>query len=386
MSSKHSSRIGTLDIARGLAALAVCAGHLRAAIFVDFGQLESTSLLQKFFYAMTSLGHEAVMIFFVLSGYLVGGSVLKQKHKFEWLKYSITRLTRLWVILIPALLLTLIVDQTLQFFQPEVFAGANIEMWASGPDKSNYSSSIDTLIGNIFFQQTIFVPVYGTNSPLWSLSNEFYYYFIFPSLLLLIGYLGQRNNFGLRLFYGFGGVIALSLLPSSFATGFLVFCMGALVSWFNGQETRDKGLGSYQILIGCAAFIFALYLSKANVTLRFVNHEILIGLGFSLFLVSLAKVRLRFILLRRSAAFLADISYSLYLTHFPVVLLIAATCYGTNQVKPDVIGLSQFIGWLGVVLLIAVFFWWLFERHTDSIRNKVMVFFARRKGCAGGNE
>lgn len=115
---------------------------------------------------MTSLGHEAVMIFFVLSGYLVGGSVLKQKHKFEWLKYSITRLTRLWVILIPALLLTLIVDQTLQFFQPEVFAGANIEMWASGPDKSNYSSSIDTLIGNIFFQQTIFVPVYGTNSPL----------------------------------------------------------------------------------------------------------------------------------------------------------------------------------------------------------------------------
>ena len=202
----------------------------------------------------------------------------------------------------------------------------------------------------------------------------------------MIGYLGQRNNFGLRLFYGFSGVIALSLLPSSFATGFLVFCMGALVSWFNGQETRDKGLGSYQILIGCAAFIFALYLSKANVTLRFVNHEILIGLGFSLFLVSLAKVRLRFILLRRSAAFLADISYSLYLTHFPVVLLIAATCYGTNQVKPDVIGLSQFIGWLGVVLLIAIFFWWLFERHTDSIRNKVMVFFARRKGCAGGNE
>jgi peptidoglycan/LPS O-acetylase OafA/YrhL len=115
------------------------------------------------------------------------------------------------------------------------------------------------------------------------------------------------------------------------------------------------------MLIGCAVFLFALYLSKANVTLRFI-------------------------LIRRSAALLADISNSPYLTHFPVVLLIAATCYGTNQVKPDVIGLSQFIGWLGVVLLIAIFFWWLFERHTDSIRNKVMVFFARRKGCAGGNK
>lgn len=271
------------------------------------------------------------------------------------------------------------VDQTIQLFHPEVLSGANSEMWASGPDKSNYSSGLAALIGNMFFQQTVLVPVYGTNSPLWSLSNEFYYYFIFPALLLLIGYIGQRNNIGLRFFLGFGGVIALGLLPSGFAAGFLVFCMGALVSWFKGQ-------GTYQMLIGCAAFFFALYLSKANVSLRFISHDILIGFGFSLFLVSLAKVQLPFIFLRGSAAFMADISYSLYLTHFPVVLLIAATCYGTNQVKPDAIGISQFIGWLGAVLLIAVFFWWLFERHTDSIRHNVMAFVARRKACMGGNE
>jgi peptidoglycan/LPS O-acetylase OafA/YrhL len=381
-----SSRISTLDLARGLAALAVCAGHLRAAIFVDFGQLESSTLVQKVFYAMTSLGHEAVMIFFVLSGYLVGGSILKQKHKFEWLKYSITRLTRLWVVLIPALLLTLIVDQTILLFHPEVFAGANSEMWASGPDKSNYSSSISALIGNMFFQQTVFVPIYGTNSPLWSLSNEFYYYLIFPALMLLIGYIGQLNNLGLRLFLGFGGVIILFLLPSGFAAGFLVFCMGALVSWFNGRVTGYKVHGIYQMLIGCAAFLFALYLSKANLTLRFISHDILVGFGFSLFLVSFAKVQIRLILLRRSAAFIADISYSLYLTHFPVVLLIAVTCYGTNQVKPDAIGISQFIGWLGSVLLIAVFFWWLFERYTDSIGHKVMALVARRKECLRGNE
>jgi peptidoglycan/LPS O-acetylase OafA/YrhL len=115
------------------------------------------------------------------------------------------------------------------------------------------------------------------------------------------------------------------------------------------------------MLIGCAVFLFALYLSKANVTLRFI-------------------------LLRRSAALLADISNSPYLTHFPIVLVITVANDGTNQVKPDSTGISQFIGCLGAVLLTAVFLWWQFKRDADSIRHKVIAFIARRKGCMGGNK
>jgi peptidoglycan/LPS O-acetylase OafA/YrhL len=39
-----SSRIHTFDDARGLAALAVCVEHLRVAVFVDYGQLETISI------------------------------------------------------------------------------------------------------------------------------------------------------------------------------------------------------------------------------------------------------------------------------------------------------------------------------------------------------
>ena len=237
----NSSRISTLDLARGLAALAVCTGHLRAAIFVDYGQLEASSIFQKMFYAMTSLGHEAVMIFFVLSGYLVGGSVLKQKDKFEWLKYAVTRLTRLWVVLIPALMLTLVIDQVIQTYQPEVFTGAYSELWASGPSSEGFSRDPLVLIGNLLFQQTVFVPVFVTNSPVWSLANEFYYYCLFPMMMLLLGYVGNRNNKIERVLLGISGVAILFLLPAGFAEGFLVFCMGALIAWLKGQGTRDKG-------------------------------------------------------------------------------------------------------------------------------------------------
>lgn len=379
----NSSRISTLDLARGLAALAVCAGHLRAAIFVDYGQLQTSSIFQKMFYAMTSLGHEAVMIFFVLSGYLVGGSVLKQKNKFEWVKYSITRLTRLWVVLIPALLLTLIIDQVIQLSHPEVFAGAYTEMWASGPDPASFARDLHVFIANLFFQQTVFAPIFGTNAPTWSLSNEFYYYCLFPAFMLFIGYIGNRENRVVRVSVGCVAVIVLSLLPSGFAEGFLVFCMGALVSWIKAQGTKYKVQSTYPMMIGCAVFLLALYLSKSNISMRFVTKDVLIGFGFSLFLVSLIQVQLPFALFRRAAAFIADISYSLYLIHFPVVLLIAATFYGTHQVKPDAIGITQFIGLFGIVLLIAVLFWGLFERHTDTVRNKVMAFVARRKATHG---
>lgn len=380
------SRISTLDLARGLAALAVCAGHLRAAIFVDYGQLQTSSIFQKMFYAMTSLGHEAVMIFFVLSGYLVGGSVLKQKNKFEWLKYAITRLTRLWVVLIPALFLTLIIDQVIQLSHPEVFTGTYTEMWASGPDPTTFARDLHVFIANLFFQQTVFAPIFGTNAPTWSLSNEFYYYCLFPAFMLFIGYIGKRESKAVRISIGCIAAIALTLLPIGFAEGFLVFCMGALVSWIKSQDAKYKVRGTYPMLFGCAAFLFALYLSKSNISLRFLTKDILIGFGFSLFLVSLTQAQLPFALFRRAAAFIADISYSLYLIHFPVVLLIAATFYGTYQVQPDALGITQFMVLLGAVLLIAVLFWWLFERHTDTVRNIVTAFVVSRKATHGESE
>lgn len=329
------------------------------------------------FYALTSLGHEAVMVFFVLSGFFVGGSVMKQKHKFMWSAYSISRLTRLWLVLIPAILFTYIVDQIIQTLHPEVFAGSFSNIWASGPSKENeYSRDLVTFLGNIFFQQTIVVSVFGSNSPLWSLANEFYYYFLFPVFLLLFGYFG-KGNWARRLLLGAFGLTVLILLPKGFAEGFVVFCMGALISWFVNRGDVKNFSNKYLATGGGVAFMFSILLSKANISISYISHDVLIGVGFSLFLATLVNSQLHLPLLRKGSAFLADISFSLYLTHFPVVLLIASTCYGVNQIQPDAIGMLQFVGWLCSITLLAVVFWFLFERHTDQIRLKAMHLLSR---------
>lgn len=57
-------------------------------------------------------GHQAVVGFFVLSGYLVGGAVLSRiREPRPFLKdYYLHRFTRVYVVLIPTLLLTLLLD------------------------------------------------------------------------------------------------------------------------------------------------------------------------------------------------------------------------------------------------------------------------------------
>lgn len=56
-------------------------------------------------------GYQAVMVFFVLSGYFISLSILKtiRKDMWCWIDYLIRRITRLWIVLIPALFLTFII-------------------------------------------------------------------------------------------------------------------------------------------------------------------------------------------------------------------------------------------------------------------------------------
>lgn len=115
-----------LDALRGIAALVVVLGHTRSLYFTSAsghltgkgpsGQTAVPTLppsLLPASDARITIGNEAVMIFFVLSGFLVGGSVLKahRKGSWSWKSYLTKRLTRLWVVLIPALLVGCALDR-----------------------------------------------------------------------------------------------------------------------------------------------------------------------------------------------------------------------------------------------------------------------------------
>jgi hypothetical protein len=60
---QHDQKFFWLDVIRGLSAIAVCAGHLRSMIFIDYPQLPAASFLHKAFYAVTGIGHQSVVFF-----------------------------------------------------------------------------------------------------------------------------------------------------------------------------------------------------------------------------------------------------------------------------------------------------------------------------------
>ena len=142
-----------LDWLRFGAALVVVAVHARGFSFVAYGELpvDQRTVLTGAWFALSRLGREAVMVFFVLSGYLVGGKVIERSldGSFNFTAYSLDRVTRLGIPLVPAVGLS-------------VFA-----MVATGMVVSPV-----TLVGNLLFLQGILVEPLPGDVPLWTLSYE----------------------------------------------------------------------------------------------------------------------------------------------------------------------------------------------------------------------
>jgi len=171
-----------LDMVRGAAALAVMLTHLRFLFFVDLGDAQNSNPLIKLVYFVSGFGHYAVMAFFVLSGFLVGGSVLRARMdgEFNWGLYATNRLTRLWIVLIPALLLGAIWDH----LGLHLFGTSGVYGRLPGVTSLAPRLSASVMLGNMFFLQGITTVTYGSNGPLWSLSYEFWYYVLFPLIVL----------------------------------------------------------------------------------------------------------------------------------------------------------------------------------------------------------
>src|SRR6478735_6641922 len=101
-----------LDLLRLGAALLVLFGHTRGLVFVSFQDIAQAGLGTKAFYFLTGIHREGVAIFFAVSGFLVGGGVWRslRRSRFDAKVYFASRFARIYVVLLPALALTLLLD------------------------------------------------------------------------------------------------------------------------------------------------------------------------------------------------------------------------------------------------------------------------------------
>lgn len=157
--------------------------------------------------------------------------------------------------------------------------------------------------------------VLGSNQPLWSLSFEWWIYFLFPLLL-------SRRTAIIAL----AGLAAAAYLGPDFAPLFLVWALGAA---FRVVETRV----SLPTFLAVLAVVGCLFLDKFAETKHYSGlldvADVMLGLAVALSIPVLgANFPLRAKELWRD---LAAFSYSLYLTHFPLMVLffvIVAPAFG----------------------------------------------------------
>lgn len=379
-----------LDFLRGTAALFVLFEHLSKFHFVDINQITNKTALIMFFYLFRNSGSDAVMVFFVLSGFLVGGSIIDtdEKNKWSWIKYIIARLSRLWTVLIPALLFTFLLDslgRSLEHCQG--YEGLFFKGLKSGPDPQHLGSlSLSSLFENLFFLQTIVAPTFGSNGPLWSLANEFWYYLTFPFLyflfkakkgenrkylylLILVGFLVFLPKgilvLGVVWLFGFGAYICVKIEKIfGFTRSFKFFVLSVtlfLISFFATQDV----------------FQYPYFLEKL------LKHgslpaDGLIGFTFAGTVPYLATHNYESKFYKYISGWLSNISYSLYLFHFPLLAFFYFSFILPHFSQPNLLNLLSFCFVFFTVLGYATLMWYLFERHTNKVRKYLENIFLNK--------
>jgi peptidoglycan/LPS O-acetylase OafA/YrhL len=354
-----------LDLLRGIAAILVLADHWRNYFFVNFHEVGLHRVLLAVPYILTAAGHEAVVIFFVLSGFLIGGTIRRSLElgQWNWASYLTNRLVRLWIVLLPGLLLTLLWDKI------GVALEASRPVYLGDPAIMGSIASADAatvFVGNLLFVQRVFVPAFGSNGPLWSLANEFWYYVLFPlGLLAILPFTSTRTRIITAALFTFLVVwLRTTLLPL-----FPVWLLGAAL-----LNLPRPHLSNSLRWLAAATYVPIVFLcTRLHGTLGIVSDYILAGGTAALIwtLLSASQPAPAAAGQVRLSRGLARFSYTLYVVHLPFLTLIAALLVGHRRWQPTPAHIAAALGILAVTLAYAYGMASLTEVHTDPVRRWV---------------
>jgi peptidoglycan/LPS O-acetylase OafA/YrhL len=357
-----------LDLLRGLSAMLVILEHARNFLWVDYPEIANPTILTKLTYFVSGLGHEAVMIFFVLSGCVVGRipiDALANPTSWKWREYLFARLSRLWIVLVPALLLTWGLDLISISVAPAdsfVFVG-NGYAHRTADQIVQHQLQLAHFAGNLGFLQTILVPTFGSNGALWSLANEFWYYMAFP--LLLFGVAGWQKKI-CRIIFIIVGLLVLFTF-GNIGQAFPIWAIGAAAYYF-GIRMQSGRLTQLGFLAGLLLTFSTICLSRLEILDGMLaSYSIALSAGATV-MFSLSNPMPDF--MRSPAKWLSDFSFSLYVVHTPILTLFVAPWLASNadRLQPNSSGILFLIGSILGIYLFSWLFYRAIEHRTPEIR------------------
>ena len=349
-----------LDSLRGVAALFVVFDHFM------HGWVESSPphFVQYIPYLpFLTNGGAAVMMFFVLSGFVLSLPVLSGKRQ-SYPIYAVRRVCRIYLPYLAALMIALVFCW--RFHGLDSYAPVFHNFWQTAP-------TIHLVVQHLLFLGRY--DVYAYNAPTWSLVHEMRISLIFPLLCLAAMRLRPWAACLLALAFPIAGRLVekysapwyesgTSSLFWSETIGFCgVFLVGSLLARY--REPLAGWLRSLPVVVRWILPVVAIGLYQYPTLLHVPRplRNFAVGLGAAYFLI-LALVPdgwLSQLLRRAPLRFLGRISYSLYLTHAPILIVMSLAIWGK---MPYVYLLLPF---LAIALAFAALFYRVVEQPSIAL-------------------
>lgn len=340
-------KLEMLEAVRGAAAVYVFFHHSHLMGNEGFGRL---------FY----FGQEAVIVFFLLSGFVIRFATKSRSVDFR--SFIIGRFVRIYPIFVMSLLLAGASGLFLQGHGVDVRLGA------------------DDFLANLFMLQDVsslkrgvWFDTYGGNAPLWSLSYEWWFYVLYG----VIAILGRRSGWFLPLIISLVGYLTYEIKPnqiSLFASYFYIWWCGVEMANEYFSTGKVSFVGQLQTSAVCC-FMTVLWLLPV-LRLWLLGGDIKLGvdpflqfrhsasaLVFVAIIVLAFWWRFEFRALRPVMTvplWFASISYAIYVIHQPVLNIFSFIMPESNRFA--VVGCS-FI----VVLMLS----WLLEKRIQPLMRRI---------------
>lgn len=363
-----------VNLMRLLAAGMAVIYHVRFLLFAGYPEVSEKSLVLTLFYFVTSLGHEAFVMYMVISGVALGGlSIQRWRHGVDPEVDLLRRSTWFYCLLTPALLL----GGALDLIGTRALAGAEVYAYFT-----MFSPSLDlqAFAGNMLMLQRFVVPGLGSNTMLYLLAYECWAYLALAALFVL----GKRSRT-----LGWCAAITVSwaatMLAPEFLGYLLVWMMGIGVGWL-GYNTRVRLQRRY----GMPIFVVGLLVSRwggthveqvpaALIPAARMALDLLFGASFALLAVSwlTAGAKQAPILRLRQAAWrlnrwFSGASFVLFTTHFPFMMFVVAVASAEFHVpiggQPGAFAFAMFGATVAAICLYAYAFSALASRLARKVR------------------
>lgn len=319
------TRYEEFDSLRGLAALIVLIGHY-LMVYPSYAnyQYGSNSSYIIYLFKETPLrlffssGNESVILFFVLSGFVLYLSV--NSAKFHYSTYLIKRVFRIYLPYLVAISIAILAKMLLSQIDLPFITDWFNKSW-TGPDTPS-----------LLIEHLLFIGQYNTdayNNVIWSLVHEMRISIIFPLLIFLFIRKKLKDSllwlfvliFSSTIFlflFGSGGDITSILLSFHYCT---LFLMGAIIAKYRhglfSYTLKMKKTVKIALLLGAIiCFMYEGIIGEVDFLNNYIFRDYVVSFGVCIFIfMSVSSQKVSKILRSRMLTLLGKISYSLYLYH-----------------------------------------------------------------------